>query len=415
IVKEDHRSPVVVSQIWYKVGSSYEVDGNTGLAHVLEHMMFKGTKNLGPNEFSRIIAENGGRENAFTSRDYTAYFQRLESSRLEVSFKHEADRMSNLVLSEEEFQKEVKVVMEERRLRTDDKPKSLTYEQFQATAFTNSPYRNPVIGWMVDLEQMKLEDLEQWYRSWYRPNNATIVVVGDVEPEAVLALAKRYFGPLKPGTIPLLKTRTEVKQLGERRITMKVPAQLPYVMMGYKVPVVAHAEVDWEPYALDVLSAILGGANSARLTRDLVRSSSLAVSAGSDYSAFSRLNGLFLLDATPTPEHSTAEVESALRAQVETMSKELVTGDELDRVKAQVVAAKVFEQDSGFYQAMQIGRLETVGLSWKLLDEYPHRIRAVTAEQVRAVAKKYLLEDQLTVATLQPLSMKKADAMGTEN
>ena len=269
IVKEDHRAPVVVSQVWYGVGASYEHDGITGVSHVLEHMMFKGTDRHGPGEFSRIIAENGGSENAFTSKDYTAYFQRLEKSRLPVSFELESDRMRNLKLDDEEFAKEVRVVMEERRLRTEDKPTSLTYEQFMATAFTSSSYRIPTIGWMDDLENMQLADLQQWYDRWYAPNNAIVVVVGDIVPEEVLALARQHFGPLKPETLTAPKPRVEPKQAGQRRVTVRVPAEVPYVVMGYKVPVLKTAAVDWEPYALTVLAGVLDGGSSARLTAEL--------------------------------------------------------------------------------------------------------------------------------------------------
>jgi zinc protease len=220
VVKEDHRAPVVVSQVWYRVGASYEHDGITGVSHVLEHMMFKGTDAHPPGEFSRIISENGGRENAFTSKDYTAYFQRLEKSRLAISFELEADRMRNLHLQDKEFQKEINVVMEERRLRTEDKPTALTYEQFIASAFTSSSVRIPTIGWMNDLENMELGDLQAWYQRWYAPNNATVVVVGDVEPKAVLALAKKYFGPLKSETIIPPKPRLEPPQKGKRYITV---------------------------------------------------------------------------------------------------------------------------------------------------------------------------------------------------
>ncbi len=221
IVKEDHRAPVVVSQVWYRVGASYEHDGITGVSHVLEHMMFKGTDKYPAGEFSRIISENGGSENAFTSQDYTAYFQRLEKSRLPVSFELEADRMRNLHLLDEEFQKEIKVVMEERRLRTEDKPTGLTYEQFMASAFVSSSSRIPTIGWMNDLENMQLADLQAWYERWYAPNNAVLVVVGDVEPEAVLKLAQQYFGPLQPETIVPPKPRVEPPQRGKRSITVQ--------------------------------------------------------------------------------------------------------------------------------------------------------------------------------------------------
>lgn len=407
IVKEDHRAPVLVSQVWYKIGASYEVDGLTGISHVLEHMMFKGTKKHPAGEFSRIISENGGVENAFTSKDYTAYFQRLEKSRLPVSFELEADRMRNLKLQEEEFTKERKVVMEERRMRTEDKPTSLTYEQFNATAFTSSSYRNPTIGWMDDLENLQLADLQAWYERWYAPNNAIVVVVGDVQPDAVLKLAKKWFGPLKPEQIVPPKPRIEPEQPGPRRITVKVPAEVPYMVMGYKVPVLATADEDWEPYALEVLAGILDGGDSARLTRDLIRGSQVASSAGASYSLYDRQASLFLFDGTPTNSHTVDEVKQALEEQIKRLQQEFVEQDELERVKAQVVAGNVYKQDSIFYQAMELGMLEAVGLNWPLVDEYVERISAITPEQVQAVAAKYLVETRRTVAVLDPLPMDK--------
>lgn len=402
LVKEDHRAPVVVSQVWYKVGSSYEHNGTTGVAHVLEHMMFKGTKKLGPNEFSKIISANGGRENAFTNKDYTAYFQQLEKSRLPVSFELEADRMANLNLRAEDFAKEIKVVMEERRMRTEDKPRSLTYENFIATAFASNPYHHPVIGWMNDLENMNVDDLRQWYKNWYAPNNATLVVVGDVDHKAVFELAKKYYGPVKPRVIPETKPQKEFEQKGIRQITVKAPAQVPYFIMGYKVPVVKTAEKDWEPYAIDMLANVLDGGNSARFAKDLVRGQQLATSAGAGYDLYSRLDDLFILDGTPAKGKTVEDVKKAIKAQIEKLKTELVSQDELDRIKAQVVAGKVYEKDSVFYQAMQIGMLETVGLDWSLMDDYVDRLKAVTPEQIQAVAKKYLVDDHLTVAVLEP-------------
>ena len=420
VVKEDHRAPVVISQVWYKVGASYENDGITGVSHVLEHMMFKGTDAHPPGEFSRIIAENGGRENAFTSKDYTAYFQRLEKSRLAVSFELEADRMRNLHLQDKEFQKEINVVMEERRLRTEDKPTALTYEQFVASAFVSNSVRIPTIGWMNDLENMELSDLQVWYQRWYAPNNAIVVVVGDVEPEAVLALAKKYFGPLKPEEIIPPKPRLEPPQQGKRYVNVQVPAEVPYTIMGYKAPVLKTAEIDWEPYALEVLANILDGGDSARLTRELVRGSQIATSAGAGYDLYDRQAGLFLLDGTPAGSHTIAEVQQALFEQVLRLQQTLVTADELARVKSQVVASNVYEQDSSFYQAMKVGQLEAVGLDWQLADAYVDRINAVTAGQVQAVAKKYLVEAQLTIAELDPLPMEtgsvpRADSNGGDH
>ncbi|HHJ17560.1 MAG TPA: insulinase family protein [Gammaproteobacteria bacterium] len=402
IVKEDHRAPIMVSQVWYKVGSSYEHDGITGVSHVLEHMMFKGTKKHPAGEFSKIIAENGGRENAFTNQDYTAYFQTMEKSRLPVSMELEADRMRNLTIPDDEVLKEVRVVMEERRMRTEDNPQSLTYEQFNATAYASSPYRIPVIGWMDDLENLSVDDLKDWYRMWYAPNNATLVVVGDVDPDEVYALAKKYFGPLKPSKIAPLKPRKEIQQRGRKDIKVEAPAKLPYLLMGYKAPVLLTAEQDWEPYALEVLAGVLDGGDSARLASELVRGATLAASAGAGYSAYDRMQTLFLLSGTPATGHTVAELEQALLEQVQRLRDKPVTKAELERVKAQIRAQKVYEQDSIFYQAMQMGILETVGLSWKDVDAYLERVEAVTAKQVQEVARKYLVPERLTVAELVP-------------
>lgn len=405
IVKQDHRAPIAVSQVWYKIGSSYEYGGITGISHVLEHMMFKGTDNLKPGEFSRIIAANGGEENAFTGRDYTAYYQNMASDRLDVSFKLEADRMRNLKLLPEEFKKEVEVVKEERRMRTEDKPTSLTYEQFMAGAYEASPYRIPTLGWMSDLDALQVGDLQNWYRKWYAPNNATLVVVGDVEPEQVFALAKKYFGPLKPETIPQPKPRTEPRQKGIKRITVKAPAKQPYIVLGYKTPVVGKSDEPWEPYALEMLAYILDGGSSARLTNDLIRGSELVVSADTSYSVFSRLSSMLVIDAVPNQGVSLDKVEVALRKEIERFRAQLVSPAEMERVRNQIIAAKVFEKDSVFYQAMLIGQLETIGLDWRLADEYVDKLKQVTPEQIRQVAKKYLIEDNLTVAVLEPQPM----------
>jgi len=409
LVKEDHRSPVVVSQIWYKVGSSYEPGGITGISHMLEHMMFKGTKKYPAGEFSRIVAENGGNENAFTGRDYTAYFQTMEKSRLEVSFELEADRMRNLDLDASELKKELEVVTEERRMRTDDKPRSKTQEFFMAMAFSNSPYKNPVIGWPSDIANYQVEDLQAWYQLWYAPNNATLVIVGDVKADEVFALAEKHFAGIKKSELKPLKPQAEIKQQGVRKTTIKLPAKLPYILMGYKVPVLNSIENESEAYALEVLAGILDGGNSARLASRMVRGKQIAVSAGAGYSLMSRLPELFMLDATPAEGQTVFDMEYALKQEIYDLKSELVSTDELERVKAQVLAGAVYERDSNFYQGMQLGVLETVGIGWEKVDEYVEKVNQITAEQVRDVARKYLLEDQLNIAYLdpQPINEKK--------
>ena len=407
IVREDHRSPVVVSQLWYKVGSMDEPEGLTGISHVLEHMMFKGTKRLKPNEFSRIIAENGGRENAFTGYDYTAYFQQLEKSRLPISFELEAERMQNLKLDEEEVRKEIKVVMEERRLRTDDRPQSLLYETFMTTAYQTHPYKHPIIGWMRDLERIGVDDLRVWYRRFYTPSNALLVVVGDVQPREVFDLAKKHFGPIPSRPVERSETAPEPRQTGMRRARLAAPAEVPFFIMGYHVPVYTQGESSWEPYALNVLAGVLDGGNSARFARELVRGRRLANSLDSGYSAISRESTLFTFDGVPASGHTIEDVEQAVRAQIERLKTEPISDQELKRVKAQVVAQDVYARDSVFYQAMQIGQLETTGRSWRLLDERVERLNAVTAQQVKKVARKYLHDDNLTIAVLDPVPIDK--------
>jgi len=403
VVQEDHRSPVVVSQVWYRAGSLDEVNGKTGVAHVLEHMMFKGTKQVKAGQFSRLIAAAGGKENAFTSTDYTCYFQQLEKSHLPLSFKLEADRMANLQLTDEEFAKEIKVVMEERRWRTDDKPQSKVNEAFQGTVYRAHPYSRPVIGFMNDLENMTAADAREWYNNWYAPNNATLVVVGDVKADEVYKLAKQHFGKLKPKVLPVRKPQVEPEQIGERRIVVKAPAKLPYLLMGYHVPALNNPETDWEPYALEVLAGVLSGNPAARLNQRLVRETQLAIDASAGYDLMSRgRQSVFAMDATPSEGKTVADVEAALLQQIEIIKESGVTAEELERVKAGVIAADVYKRDSMFYQGMQIGTVETIGFPWKILEDYPNRLRAVTPEQVQAVARKYLLKDNLTVATLDP-------------
>lgn len=412
LVKPDRRAPVVVCMVWYKVGSMDEVSGTTGVAHVLEHMMFKGTKTIPAGEFSRVIAEAGGRDNAFTSRDYTGYFQTLHKSQLPLALKLEADRMASLVLSPEEFAKEIRVVMEERRWRTDDRPRALVYEQLTAAALKAHPYRHPVIGWMDDLEKMRVDDTRAFYERWYAPNNATLVVVGDVTPEEVFSLARQYFGPLPRKTLPLRRATEEPPQLGPQQLTVRAPAELPYVLMAYRAPVLRDPETEWEPYALEMLANVLDGNEAARLNRTLVRTERIASSASASYDGVGRGPGMFYLSATPTQGKTALEAEQGLRREIQKLVSEGVTEEELQRVKSQAVASHVYERDSMFFQARQIGALEMAGLSYKVIDLYIEKLKTVTAEQVQSVAKKYLVDDSLTVAYLdpQPLSGKRPAA-----
>jgi len=403
IVQEDKRAPTVAHMIWYRIGSMDELSGTTGVAHVLEHMMFKGTKKLKPGDFSAKVAALGGRDNAFTSKDYTAYFQQIEKSRLEDVMALEADRMQNLTMDKAEFAKEINVVMEERRLRTDDQAISKVFEALNATAFVAHPYRNPIVGWMDDLKNMTAADALAWYERWYAPNNATMVVTGDVDAKQVFVLAEKYFGKIPVKTLPKTKPQNEPQQVGIRRVVVQAPAENPYLVLAYKAPTLRDVEKDDDVHALDVLSAVLDGYDNARLPAKLVRTDRVATSAGSSYDNTSRGPSLFMLMGVPAQGTTTEQLEQRLRDEVTRIAKEGVSASELNRVKRQLIASQVYKRDSIFGQAMEIGGMEMAGISYKLTDRIIEKLAAVTPEQVQAVAKKYFTDDQLTVASLVPL------------
>jgi zinc protease len=380
-----------------------EHSGITGVSHMLEHMMFKGSEQYPPGEFSRIVAGLGGRENAFTGRDYTGYFQILGREHWETMMAMEAERMQGLLLVDDEFQPERRVVVEERRLTTEDRPNSLLFEQFQAAAFFNQPYGHPIIGWMTDIESYSLEDLQDWYEHWYAPNNAVVVVVGDVDPEAVVAAAERHFGSIPARALPVRKPRQETPQRGERRVTLQAPAELPYLVLGWKAPSLSSLEDPADAYALIVAAGALDSGEASRFARGLVRGRELASSTSSRYSPFTRLDTLFTVAAVPTAGTDMATLESALLQEIERLQEESLDPDELLRVQARVIASEIFQRDSIRAQAFEIGMLQTIGLGWQVSDEYVERIRAVTAEDVQRVARQYLVPERLTVGILDPL------------
>ncbi len=408
IVKPDTRAPIVVSQVWYRIGSSYEHKGITGISHVVEHMMFKGTPTYPGDAFTKQVTQNGGTFNAFTSTDATAYFEEFSADKLALSFKLEADRMRHLSLDENAFKKEIQVVMEERRMRTDDNPHARTYERLLASAFLALGYHHPIIGWMQDLKQMHINDLKTWYQKWYAPNNAIVVVVGDVKPAEVFKLAAQYFGPLKAEKLPLVKQQDIVPQLGEREVNVSLPAKVPYLLMAYHVPVVNTAPNSIAPYALDVLATLLGGSDSSLLAKHLVRGQQIAVSAGTSYDPFDRLPTLFILSATPAAGTSLAQLQKALLAQINNLQVKPISAAMLKRVKTQLLASKIYSQDSPFYQAMLIGHMEAIGLSWQNLDSYFKHIQDVTPKNIQQAAQRYLVTKGLTVAKLHPQPLDKS-------
>ncbi|HTY04386.1 MAG TPA: pitrilysin family protein [Rhodocyclaceae bacterium] len=408
IVKEDHRAPTAVHMVWYRAGSMDEVDGYSGVAHMLEHMMFKGTKTVPAGEFNKIVADAGGRDNAFTSRDFTAYFQIVPAAALPKMMALEADRMANLLLTPADFASEMKVVQEERRMRTDDNPQALVQEALNATAFEANPYRRPVIGWMDDLEHMTWQDARAWYRNWYAPNNAYLLVVGDVDHEQVFREAERTYGRIKARPLPVRKPQNDPAQAGVKAVTVKAPARLPYVAMAWKVPRLQNVDTDREPYALEVLAGVLDGNDAARLAKDLVRAQKIAQSAGAGYDGTVRGESLFTLDGQPAEGHTVAELETALRGEIRRIADEGVTAEELARIKTQIVAGQVYKRDSMMAQAMEIGQFEAAGFNWHDYDKLLEKLRSVTPEEVQAVAKKYFGDDTLTVATLNPLPLDQA-------
>jgi zinc protease len=406
IVKPDRRAPTAVHMLWLRVGAMDEVDGTSGVAHVLEHMMFKGTPTVKAGEFSRQVAAMGGRENAFTSRDYTGYYQQIPADRLADVMRLEADRFAHSQWADEEFVKELEVVKEERRLRTEDKPHALLYENLNATAFMASPYRRPVVGWMSDLEAMTPADARAFWQRWYIPANAAVVVAGDVEPEQVRTLAEKYYGSIPARTVPTRKPREEPQQKGLRRIDFKAPAEQAYVSLAFKVPRLTGMEPspdNDDAMALTVLAAVLDGYSGARLDRALTQGPDrLADSAGAGNGLMGRGPQLFTLDGVPAPGKTTEQVEAALREQVARIARDGVSEAELNRVKTQWVASEVYKLDSVMNQARELGSNWALGLPLDAGEQLIARLRKVTAAQVQAVAAKYFGDDQLTVALLRP-------------
>ena len=397
LISEDHKVPLATFQIWYKVGSRNEQSGKSGLSHLLEHMMFKGTPQYGSKEFSRIIQRNGGVDNAYTTNDHTTYFQTMASDRIGLSIDLEADRMTNLTMDQKETMAEKAVVMEERRLRTDDDPQSALFENAIATAMREHPYRRPVIGWMSDIAAIQRDDLYAYYKKYYAPNNAFLVIVGDVNPEEVMKKIRASFGQIKESEIQKSHISQEPQQDGEKRVFLKREAELPYILVGYHVPSVPHED----SYGLEVLSTILSGGKSSRIYKSLVYEKKLALNAGAEYNGMYLDPFLFYLWGTPAPGKEVGELEKMLYAEIEAIKDSSPSEQEVQKAKNQIEASFVFEQDSLYMQAMKIGKFELLG-SWKLKDTYLDGIRKVTPEDVRRVAKRYLSEENRTVGILIP-------------
>lgn len=395
---KDPSAPLSVFQIWYHAGSINEQIGKTGLSHLLEHMMFKGTHKYGPKSFSKIIMRAGGIDNAGTSRDYVFYYQKLASDRLHLSIKLEADRMHNLIMDTKETLSERDVVMEERRMRYEDDPQNLVYEEVVSTAFKNHPYRWPVIGWMSDLKGITRDDLWGYYRTYYVPNNALIVVAGDIDIDSLMAQIRKEFGSIPRGPDIKSVKAEEPEQRGERRVFVKKEAELPYILIAYKAPNILNED----SYALDVLDSILSVGKSSRIYKSLIDERQIALSAGTGYSIMQKYPFLFYLYGTALPGKTIDEVEEALYEEVEKIKKSAPSEMEIQKAKNQIEAEFIMGQDSIFFQAEMLGMFEMIR-DWRLKDKYLEGIKKVTPEDVQRAAKKYLIEDKRTVGILIPI------------
>lgn len=397
IIQEDHRSPVVISQIWYKVGSNHEPKNLGGISHLLEHMMFKGTNKVSASDFERLIAKFGGSNNAFTSHDYTAYYEIFPANRLSLALELEADRMSNLQLKQSDFDSERLVVMEERRQRTDDNPQAVAYEQFLKIVYPNTPKREPVIGPMAEIENIRLDDLKNWYNTWYAPNNATIVIVGDVNADEAFHQVKKYFGDKVAKPLPKPPILTQTAFRGYQEKTVKLPVNVPSLIMAYNLPTLTTAKNPNTAYSLSLLSEILDGGLSARLEKNLVRDKQILASVGSSYNAFSAGDGLFTIQATPRDGITLAQARQAILAEIETIKTKPILDSELERAKTSTVTGLVYSQDSLTGQAQMIGRLNSIGLDERTIYQLPIIFEKIDKKDIQKVAKKYLKHENLTV------------------
>jgi len=402
LVREDHRAPVITVMVWFKAGSIDEAPYETGLAHVLEHMMFKGSKRLDAGEFSRTVARFGGSDNAFTSYDFTAYFQQYEASRLPLALELEAERLKNLKIDDESFRRELQVVMEERRQRTDDKPTALAWEKFQAVARPGTGYAHPIIGWRDQLAQLQPEQARSWYQRFYVPGNATLVIAGDVTPEQVRPLVEKFFADLPQGETPPRPETTLNPPPGERRMTLRLPVRVPALYMSYNAPSLTTADHQDDFYALTMLGGVLDGGISARMESNLVRGQRVAAGVGAGYDGLQRGNGTFTITATPNPEVSLDALEAAIKAEIEKIAQQPPSEAEMDRVRAGVLASQIYQRDSVMGQAMELGTLSVLGLDWRLAQQFDDNLEAVTPEQVQQAARDWLVAERSAVAHVIP-------------
>ncbi len=404
IVQEDHAAPVAIVQVWLKVGGRDELPGRTGLAHVFEHMMFKGSKRLGPGEFSRRIAAMGGNDNAFTSHDYTAYFETVPADHVDEVLRMEAERFGHLALRDEDFQKEIRVIMEERRMRTDDNPNARMFEELSAAALRLHPYRNPVIGWMQDLKRLTIEDVRAFYRAHYVPGNATVVVVGDVDFEHLKKVVGESFGRLKQRPVSPRFDPVEPEPLGPKRITVELEAQSPMLAIAIPVPVWKPGENDREAAALAVATHILAGGRSALLTRRIVDEQRRAFAVSAGYNPFAMGLDLWYAYGMLNGKQSPQDFENSFWAVIDRLAKRGPEAAALKAAKRNIIADQIYAQDSLYLRARQIGEMETVGIGAARIEDWLAEIRKVTAADVQRVLSRWIVPKRATTGLLKPLS-----------
>lgn len=402
IIREDHRSPMVMTQIWYRVGSSDESGNLLGISHVLEHMMFKGTQKVPNDEFTRLSRMYGGRINASTFTNYTNYYQLYPKTYLPMALELEADRMSNLLLRQQDFDPEIKVVMEERRLRTDDNPRSLAFERFKWITYPTSHYRQPVIGHMKNLQNLQLEDVKKWYRDWYSPNNALLVIVGDVDAEQTVLQVQKYFADIPARKTPPRNDVLEFDRIGYRHMELNFPVKVPNLFMAWNVRSLVTAKNPQDAYALTIIRNILDSGISSRLQDRLVRDKKILTAVSVSYDPYSRGDSLLSISALPVDGKSLSEAEQAIQTEIELLKTELIQPEEVARVTAKYVSNLIYSQDDIAGQARMIGNLEINGLSFRLMDELPKHFETVTPQDIQRVANAYFSRDNLSTLYLSP-------------
>ncbi|WP_445117077.1 M16 family metallopeptidase [Acinetobacter sp. WZC-1] len=402
IIREDHRSPVVMTQIWYAVGSSDESGNILGISHALEHMMFKGTKKVPDNEFTRLSRIYGGSVNASTFTNYTSYYQLYPSKYFPLALELEADRMNNLVLRQQDFEPEMKVVMEERRQRTDDNPRNLAYERFKWIAYPTSHYRQPVIGFMKNLNNIQLSDVKKWYQDWYTPNNATLVIVGDVNAEQALQQVQKYFSALPRRATPDRNDVLEFDRIGYRHMEFSLPVQVPSLYMAWNVRSIATSKNPQDAYALTIIQSLLDGGISSRLQDRLVRDKKILTAISVSYNPYNRGDSLFMISALPADGVSFSQAQEAIEQEMNLFKTEPVNPEELERVKSSFVSSLIYSQDDIAGQAKMIGQLEVNGLSYRLIDELPKHYDKVTPQDLQRIANMFFVRENLSTLYLTP-------------